>query len=218
MCFFCTHTGHPLPLSPIGTIFASNWSRHYELHEDVLKYFLVTLCANWQGFKLTMTTKTRPTSPTTWSFHSIFCNGIRLLQGLHTTKNHVIGMVGGCEDFVVKSGVHAVGNQTCVPLLAVFELRCSQKYYIWVLTLKAASSGAHTQFTFQKWPLLGPQLTPSAILQLFLCFDHLCRCTHAHTHTPLRCCANDRKLNTPATMSNQTTYDNWPRSRKEIWW
>ena len=44
----------------------------------------VTLCANWQGFKLTTTTKTLlggfalensmcwPTSPTTWSFHSIF--------------------------------------------------------------------------------------------------------------------------------------------------
>jgi hypothetical protein len=33
--------------------------------------------------------------------------------------------VACCEDFVVKSGVHAVSNQTCALLLAVFELRCS---------------------------------------------------------------------------------------------
>ena len=39
-------------------LFASNRSWHYELHEDVLGFMWVTLCANWQGFKLTMTTKT----------------------------------------------------------------------------------------------------------------------------------------------------------------
>ena len=32
--------------------------------------------------------------------------------------------VACCDDFVVKSVVHAAGNQTCAPLLAVFELRC----------------------------------------------------------------------------------------------
>jgi len=69
----------------------------------------VTLCANWQGFKLTTTTKTLlggfalensmcwPTSPTTWSFHSIFLQWylfvtrtpyhLNLLQGLHTTDS-----------------------------------------------------------------------------------------------------------------------------------
>jgi len=36
--------------------------------------------------------------------------------------------------------------------------------YLWVPSLETASSGAHTQFTFQKYPCLGPQMTPSATL------------------------------------------------------
>jgi len=51
-----------------------------------------------------------------------------------------VGMVEWWEDVVVKSRVHAGGNQTLAPLLAVFELRCSRHilhlgatYYIWVL-------------------------------------------------------------------------------------
>ena len=56
--FLHSEASHPLPLNPIVTIFASNWSWHYELHEDVLGFTWVTLCANWQGFKLTMTTQT----------------------------------------------------------------------------------------------------------------------------------------------------------------
>ena len=33
---------------------------------------------------------------------------------------------------------------------------------LWVPSLETASWGAHTQFTFQKYPCLGPQMTPSA--------------------------------------------------------
>ena len=47
--FMHSEAGHPLPLYPIGTIFALNRSWHYELHEDVLGFMRVTLCANWQG-------------------------------------------------------------------------------------------------------------------------------------------------------------------------
>ena len=35
--------------------------------------------------------------------------------------------------------------------------------YIIGVILKCASCGAHTQSTFQKYPCVGPQLTPSAI-------------------------------------------------------
>jgi len=52
-----SEAGHPLPFNPVWTIFASNRSWHYELHEDVLGFMWVTLCANWQGFKLKMTTR-----------------------------------------------------------------------------------------------------------------------------------------------------------------
>ena len=102
----------------------------------------VTLCANWQGFKLTMTTKT---------LIGWFCIGKQhvlayipnyLIVSLHfflqcylfvtRTPYHqkscdLEWWVACCEDFVVKSGVYAVGNQTCTPLLAVFKLRCSRK-------------------------------------------------------------------------------------------
>jgi hypothetical protein len=60
-------------------------------------------------------------------------------------------------DFVVKNRVHAAGKQTFLPLLATFKLRC----YLWVLSLIVASWGAHTQFTFQKYPHWGSPLTPS---------------------------------------------------------
>jgi hypothetical protein len=56
--FMHSEAGPPLPLNPIGTIIASNRSWHYESHKDVLGFIWVTLCANWQGFKLTMITKT----------------------------------------------------------------------------------------------------------------------------------------------------------------
>jgi hypothetical protein len=55
------------------------------LHEDVLGFMWVALCANWQGLTLKQTTKTLtgwlsmgqqcicwPSSPTTSSFHSIY--------------------------------------------------------------------------------------------------------------------------------------------------
>jgi len=46
----CLHSeaSHPLPFYPIGTTFALNRSWHYELHEDVLGFMWVALCANWQ--------------------------------------------------------------------------------------------------------------------------------------------------------------------------
>ena len=47
--FMHSEAGYPLPFNPIGTIFASNRSWNYELHEDVLGFMWVTLCANWQG-------------------------------------------------------------------------------------------------------------------------------------------------------------------------
>jgi hypothetical protein len=33
--------------------------------------------------------------------------------------------------------------------------------YLWVLSLEIANLGAHTQFTFLKYPCLGPPSTPS---------------------------------------------------------
>jgi hypothetical protein len=56
--FLHSEASHPLPFYPIGTIFAFNLSWHYELHEDVLGFMWVALCANWQGCKPIVTTKT----------------------------------------------------------------------------------------------------------------------------------------------------------------
>jgi hypothetical protein len=50
--FMHSEAGHPLPFNSTWTIFASNRSWNYELHENVLGFVWVTLCANWQGFKL----------------------------------------------------------------------------------------------------------------------------------------------------------------------
>jgi hypothetical protein len=44
-----SEASHPLSLYPIGTVFALNWSWHYELHEHVLGFMWVAPCANWQG-------------------------------------------------------------------------------------------------------------------------------------------------------------------------
>ena len=41
------------------------------------------------------------------------------------------------------------------------------KGYLWELSLIVASLGHHTQFTFQKHPNLGPQMTTSEILHRF---------------------------------------------------
>ena len=62
-----------------------------------------TLCENWQGFKLTMTTKTligwfcmgkQPVLAYIPKYLIVsphcFCNDICLLHGLHSTRNHVI--------------------------------------------------------------------------------------------------------------------------------
>jgi len=80
--FLHSEAGHPLTLNPDGTIFASNWSWHYKLHEDVLGFMWATLCANWQGFKLTRT-----------PYHQESCD--------------LEWWVACCEDFVVRSeGAH----------------------------------------------------------------------------------------------------------------
>jgi hypothetical protein len=92
------HSGgsHSLILHPIGTFFSSNWSWHYELHEDVLGFMWVALGANWRGLKLTLTTKPWISmgkqhmlayipNHLTVSLH-FFCNGIWLLQEFH--KKH----------------------------------------------------------------------------------------------------------------------------------
>jgi len=47
---------------------------------------------------------------------------------------------------------------------ATFKLRSYQQY-LWELSLIVASLGHHTQFTFQKHPHLGPQMTPSVEFQ-----------------------------------------------------
>jgi hypothetical protein len=65
------------------------------------------VCANWRGSKLTLTAQTLiwaflwenstcwATSPRTSSFHLIyFCNHIRLLQQLHTTRKYAIWWSG----------------------------------------------------------------------------------------------------------------------------
>ena len=69
-------------------------------------------------------------------------------------------------DFVVKNRVYAAGNQTFLPIPAAFKLRCyRQLNYLWELRTIVASLGHHTQFTFQKHPHLGPQMTPSVEFQ-----------------------------------------------------
>ena len=45
--------------------------------------------------------------------------------------------------------------------------------HLWVLSLETASWGAHTQFTFQKYPCLGPQMTSSGIIRFFCSSESL---------------------------------------------
>jgi hypothetical protein len=47
---------------------------------------------------------------------------------------------------------------------ATLKLRCYQRRYLWELSLIVASLGHHTQFTFQKHPHLGPQMTTFGIV------------------------------------------------------
>jgi hypothetical protein len=47
--FLHSEASHPLPLYPIGAIFALDRIWHYELHEDVLGFMLGRSGANWQG-------------------------------------------------------------------------------------------------------------------------------------------------------------------------
>ena len=111
--FLHSEAGHPPCLNLIETILASNWSWHYELHEDVLGFMWVTLCANWQGFKLTITTKT---------LIGWFCMGkqhaLAYIPNYLIVSLHFFAMIFVCYkdsippeiDYVVKSGVHATGN------------------------------------------------------------------------------------------------------------
>jgi hypothetical protein len=120
--FMHSEAGHPLPFNPIGTIFASNWSWYNKLHEDVLGFMWVTLCANWQDFKLKMVTKTPigwhgktacvGLSPTTSSFHSNFLQWYLFVIRIpnHQKSCDLEWWVACCEEFVVKSGVHTTGN------------------------------------------------------------------------------------------------------------
>ena len=70
----------------------------------------------------------------------------------------------------VKSRVHAAGNKTCAPMLKNIKLRCYSSY-LWVLSSQFANMGAHTQFTFLKYPCLGPLSIPSDIMwrDLIMC-------------------------------------------------
>ena len=63
-----------------------------------------------------------------------------------------------CEEFVVKSGVHATDNSSCAPQFASFKLRCYQ--HLWVLSLKIANLGAHTQIILLKYPLFWASVHP----------------------------------------------------------
>ena len=67
-------------------------------------------------------------------------------------------------DLMVKIRVHAAGKQTFLPQLATFKLKC----YLWVLSLIVASWGAHTQFTFQKYPFFRPSSAPSDVFLIIL--------------------------------------------------
>jgi len=56
-------------------------------------------------------------------FHSIIFAMIFVCYRYHPHHQKSCDLewwVACCEDFVVKSGVHAAGNQMCAPLLAVF--------------------------------------------------------------------------------------------------
>ena len=65
---------------------------------------------------------------------------------------------------VVGNRVYAAGKQTFLPQLATFKLKC----YLWVLSLIVASWGAHTQFTFQKYPFFRPSSAPSDVFLIIL--------------------------------------------------
>ena len=67
------------------------------------------------------------------------------------------------ERMVVKNRVHAAGKQTYLPQLATFKLKCCQQLSLGT-ELDVASWGAHTQFTFQKYPFFRPLSTPSGVL------------------------------------------------------
>ena len=129
----------------------------------MLEFMWVTLCANWQGFKLTMTTKT---------LIGWFCIGKQhvlayipnyLIVSLHfflqcylfvtRTPYHqkscdLEWWEACCEDFVLKSRVHVMGRR--VPWTGQFLSTGVLSSYLWVLILETASFGAHTQFTFHK--------------------------------------------------------------------
>jgi hypothetical protein len=50
--------------------------------------------------------------------------------------------------------------------------------YLWVLSLEFANMGAHTQFTFLKYPCLGPTSTPSGKISSFIHW-HMLACNQS---------------------------------------
>ena len=140
--FWHSKTGHSQPLHPIGTIFSLNESLHYELHEvcshpcksqwaqfdkcSSLSFWPPNFCPNGAAVH----EKTAYIRVNHQQLHRL--TPLLLQWYLFVTRSpchlkscNLVNWVNSCEDFVVRSGVHTVGNLACALQLAVFKLRCS---------------------------------------------------------------------------------------------
>jgi hypothetical protein len=102
-----------------------------------------------------------PTSPTSWPFHSI--SSVFVYKNSITPKSFDLVMWVACYgDFVAKNRVHAAGNQTFLPGLATFKLRCYQQLPLGT-ELDWCQSRPPYSIHISKYPCLGPQMTTSGI-------------------------------------------------------
>ena len=71
------------------------------------------------------------------------------LYSYHTKLCHLVEWVICCEDFVVKSGVHAADDRAAIcSFQAQVQFEHQINGYIWILLSKTAKWGHHAQSTF----------------------------------------------------------------------
>ena len=173
--FLHSVAGHPLPLNPIGTIFPSNWIWHYEYTRMCLdsrgslcvqfgrassSQWLPKPCSGGFAWENSMSW---PTSPTTWSFHSIFFAMIFVCyKDCIPPKIMWFGMVCGllCRFCGEKWGSRCGQLDVCAGTGNIHAQLLSAQY-LWVLSLIVVSPGHRTHFTFRNHPCLVPQMTTS---------------------------------------------------------
>jgi hypothetical protein len=118
----------------------------------------------WEGGLAWENSICRPTSPTSWPFHSIsFAMMFVYYKDSISPKIMWFGNVGGLLEILCwKIGFTPQVNRHFCPS---WQHSCSGAISssLWVLSLIVVSWGAHTQFTFQKYPCLGPQMTTSVL-------------------------------------------------------